>query len=124
MLEQVERTLADVGGVRANGLRAESREPGAVSSCAPKRLVDVAVHVRDRGSVADVAECPELLEVRDVRQAPHEGRRERRDLRCELVVRDRLEDLVSAGSRALHELPDLDSGGHRQADYRRSGPKG
>ena len=112
MLQQVEGSLAHVGRVRAHRLGAQGRQTRPVRSRAPERLVDVSVDVAGGGCAAEVLQDPELLEVRDVGEAPHERRRERGDLRGELVVGDRLEHRVGPGAGALHDLADLDSRGH------------
>ncbi len=124
VLEQVERALAHVVRVCAHGLGAQGRQTRAVRPRAPERLVDVPMDVAGRRRAAEVLQDPELLEVRDVGKAPHERRRERGDLRGELVVGDRLEHRVGSVAGALHDLPDLDSRGHSARDYRRFVGKG
>jgi hypothetical protein len=118
VLQKVECARADVRRVGLNGLCSQRRQSRAVPPGAPERVVDVPVHIGDGRRTADVAEDPQLLEVRDVREAPHEGRRVRGDLRGELVLGDRPEHLVGALPCALHELPDLDPRGHLRSDYR------
>ena len=89
-LEGLERTLAHVLRVGADGLGAERGGSPGPRPLAPERLVHVVVAVGERRLAVEVAEQPELLEVRDVREHPAERQARRRDLRGERVVRERL----------------------------------
>jgi len=108
-LEHVERPLAHVCGIRADGRRIQGRELRAVRPLAPERVVDVVVAVGDRARPSDRAKDPELLEASDVRVAPRKRRDAGRYRGDEIVVRDRREQRIGRGARTLERTLDLEA---------------
>ena len=69
-----------------------------------KRVVEVVR--RRRGSLAS-SQQPELLEVADVREVPHERRLQRRELPRELFIRERFEQCLGSPARMLEPEREL-----------------
>jgi hypothetical protein len=66
-----------------------------------ERVVKVVVFRRQSVPPADASQEPQLLEVTDVGQVPDERRLERRDLARQLLVRERLQQILRPPSRPL-----------------------
>jgi len=72
-----------------------------------ERVVKVVVLRRQRVTPADPSQEPQLLEVTDVGEIPDERRLERRDLARQLLVRERLQQILRPPSRALESDDEL-----------------
>ena len=112
VLERLQDALANVGRVRPRGLGSEGRELWPAVSRVAERRQDLAVRVEHRRLSVEVAEEPELLEVRDARELPHERQLERRNVLGEPLVRDRRQERVGACSGPIEGGLDLDNRFH------------
>jgi hypothetical protein len=99
--------LADVLYVSACGLRWQERQPAALAACVRERVIKVVVVRRECAQSADPSQEPQLLEVADVREIPDERRLQWRDLKCQLFVRERLQQILSPLSRVLQGYDEL-----------------
>ena len=105
--------VADVGRVRPRGLGVG--EAGAATApfrASPKAVWTSPCASSDRRLTVEVAEEPELLEVRDARELPHERQLERRHVLGEPFVRHRREERVGRRSGPIERGLDLDDGFH------------
>ncbi len=108
VVERGEHTLAHIRGVGAGCGRAQGGKLRPLGPLVPERVVDVVVGLRERWLAVEVPQEPELLEVRDMGEVPHERRVERGDLGGELRVGDRLEQRLRGRAGALEGGADLD----------------
>jgi hypothetical protein len=72
-----------------------------------ERVVEIVVLRRNRASLPDAAQEPELLEVADVSQIPGERRLEWRDLNRQLLVGERLQQILRPLPRVLESYDEL-----------------
>jgi hypothetical protein len=72
-----------------------------------ERVVKVVVLRRQSIPAADASQEPQLFEVRDVGEIPDERRLERRDLKRQLLVRERFQQILRPPSRALESDDEL-----------------
>ncbi len=72
VLECLEHALADRARVGPDRLRVERRELGTGASRLPERARDLIVPTVERRVAVQVPKQPELLEVRDLGELPHE----------------------------------------------------
>ena len=96
--EDVERPLAHVGDEVARFGRPEQIQGRALGAGVAERVVDVVEARIGRLGRAELAQQPELLVVADVREVPRERRHQRRVLRDEQRIGDRVEQRERASS--------------------------
>jgi hypothetical protein len=102
-----EHGLADVLYIRSCGSRWQDRQPAALAACVRERVIEVVVLRREYAQSADASQEPELLEVADVSQIPDERRLQWRDLKRQLFVRERLQQILRPLSRVLEGYDEL-----------------
>ena len=112
VVEDVERSLAHVLGIRPRGRGPKRRQRAVLAARVPERLLHLLVHVGVRPAAVQALEEPELLEAGDLREVPDERGDERRRLLDELVVGERLEELGGCRAGPLERGSDLDPGVH------------
>ena len=101
-----EHRIPNVPHVRPRRPRRQERQTPALRSRMRECVVEI-VGVGQDGGFAALPHQPELLEMRNVREVPHERRLDRRDLARELVVREPLEQLLRPPPRALERYGGL-----------------
>ena len=72
-----------------------------------ERVVEIVVVGRDCRASADAPQEPQLLEMADMREVPHEWGLERRDLPDELLVRERPQQGFRSCARVLESAGEL-----------------
>jgi hypothetical protein len=72
-----------------------------------ERVIKVVEVRRECAQSADASQEPELLEVADVSQIPDERRLQWRDLKRQLFVRERLQQILRPLSRVLEGYDEL-----------------
>jgi hypothetical protein len=99
--------FANLSYIGARSLRREGRQPATLAACMSERVVKIVVLRRKGASSADASQEPELLEVSDMGEIPDERRLQRRDLTRQLLVRERLQQILRPPSRVLESYNEL-----------------
>ena len=102
-----EHGLADILDIPACGLRWQDRQPAALAACVRERVIKVVEFRRECAQSADASQEPELLEVADVSEIPDERRLQWRDLKRQLFVRERLQQILRPLPRVLEGYDEL-----------------
>jgi hypothetical protein len=106
VLEHLQRVAADALEVGARLARGQDRQPRAFRARVPERVVDVVEPLALRFP-AEATHEPELLEPADVREVPDERRHQRRDLREQELVVERLDQPQRRLARPLQRRDDV-----------------
>jgi hypothetical protein len=112
VVDEVKRALADVVGVRARRPGTQEREVAPLAPLVTERVVDLVVQLGRRRLAVQVAQEPQLLEVRRVGKVPHDRRDERGGLADEVGLGDRLEQLHGGGPDTFERRAYLDARVH------------
>jgi hypothetical protein len=100
--QEPEHALAHLGHVFTRGSRREDREASTLGARMSEGVVEAIAVRRSAVLSSDAPQQPQLLEVADMREIPDERRLQRRDLRRELVVGERLQQ----SQRAVARVPE------------------
>ena len=105
--EQPEHGFPNLAHVGARRRRVEDRQAAAVRPSVGERVIEVVALRGQWGTSTGAPKQPELFEVADVREVPHERRLQRRHLTHEQLVVERLEQRQRSPSRVTENAGEL-----------------